>query len=656
MSSSWVGAAARPRPAGLEPADARRAATAPPALAVWNEPAVLTSPDIHVARRLADLAEAGGVDHPDAVLGAAFAVRAVRLGHVCVDLASIAGTATSDIDPGADLALLPWPDVGGWLDAMAGSGMAAVGDEDPHPLPLRLVGSRLYLDRYWRQERQVAADLADRAARPFADSELDPEGLTDGLQRLFPDSGTGTIPPGAPAPDLQRLAAAAAVIGRVSVVAGGPGTGKTTTVARILALLEAQAATAGGRPLRVALAAPTGKAAARLAEAVHDEAARIDVSDDVRRRLLGLEASTLHRLLGWRPDSASRFRHDRSNRLPHDVVVVDETSMLSLSLMAKLVDAVRPDARLVLVGDPQQLASVEAGAVLGDVVGPAAAGMRMHDATRRRLVALTGAPVPARDPGVAGAIGDGIVVLQRVHRFGGGIARVAAAVAAGDGDAVITLLRAGGDDLRWFDTDQASRVRDDVVRTGAALARAAQDGRGADAVEALSALRVLCAHRQGPAGLEAWNERIERWLAEAVPGYGLGGPWYAGRPLLVTENDYEVQLYNGDTGVVVAGRDGSPVALFERRGALREVAPARLRAVQTLHAMTVHKSQGSQFEEVVVVLPDAGGPSITRELLYTAVTRARQRVTVVGPEAVLRSAVERPIARASGLRQRLWGD
>ena len=638
----------------LERSDARRA-VAPGPLAVWNDPAVLTSPDIHVASRLAALA---GEAEPVVVLGAAFAVRAVRLGHVCVDLSTIADTATSDLDPGADLSGLPWPDPGEWLAGLAGSPLVACGDDEPATRALRLVGPRLYLDRYWRQERQVAADLADRAARPF--DRLDEPVLADGLRRLFtprpagaggPEAGESVAGRGA---DLQRLAAAAAVIGRLSVVAGGPGTGKTTTVARILALIEEQAVAAGRRPPRVALAAPTGKAAARLAEAVHDEARSLDVDEEIRGRLLVLEASTLHRLLGWRPDSASRFRHDRTNRLPHDVVVVDETSMLSLSLMAKLVDAVRPDARLVLVGDPQQLASVEAGAVLGDVVGPAGAGMRMRPAVRSRLASVTGEAVDATDPTPGIIVGDGIVVLGRVHRFGGGIAALAAAVARGDADAACALIGEGRPDLRWLDAEDPAGVRRDVIHTGSALAAAAAAGQRADAIAALGALRVLCAHRQGPGGVSAWNDRIQRWLAGALPGYGSGGPWYPGRPLLVTENDYEVPLYNGDTGVVVAG-EGGPVAVFERRGVLRDVAPARLRAVQTLHAMTVHKSQGSQFDEVVVVLPDADGPIVTRELLYTAITRARRRVSIVGPEAVLRAAVGRPIARASGLRDRLWG-
>ena len=664
----------------LDAFGARRAADAPPHMRRWNDLAVLTAPDIHVATRVAGL---GGEGDPDVQLAAAFAVRAVRLGHVCVDLATVAATASSELDPGTDLSGLPWPAPTGWTTAVAASPLVAVGDGDPtgrQAPPLRLVGSLLYLDRYWREECQVAADLMGRAARPLG--LLDEAMLRGGLDRLFPPEGAGAggLAPGevgAPGgvgpstsrpvaasgpPDWARLAAVVALSGRLSVIPGGPGTGKTTIVARVLALVDEQAAVVGLRSPRVAMAAPTGKAAARLAEAVHDEAAQLDIGDRTRRWLLDLEASTLHRLLGWRPDSASRFRHDHSNRLPHDVVVVDETSMLSLSQMASLIDAVRPDARLVLVGDPQQLASVEAGAVLGDIVGPAGAGSRMSPRARVRLSGLAGAaaglpapPAPAPPAAAGSAIGDGIVVLRRVHRFGGGIAELAAAVVGGEEDQVTALLRAGRADLRWLELDGPGGVRPEVTRTGTALVEAARAGRAREAMGVQGELRVLCAHRSGPSGVAAWNVRIERWLADAVPGYGSGGEWYPGRPLLVTENDYELQLYNGDTGVVVAGAGGRPVAVFERRGRLREVEPSRLRAVETLHAMTIHKSQGSQFDEVVVVLPDGDGPIVTRELLYTGLTRARRRVSLVGPEAVLRAAVARPIARASGLRQRLWG-
>ncbi|MEA2191048.1 MAG: exodeoxyribonuclease alpha subunit, partial [Solirubrobacteraceae bacterium] len=409
-----------------------------------------------------------------------------------------------------------------------------------------------------------------------------------------------------------------------------PGTGKTTTVARIVALLLEQQR-ADDHDLLIGLAAPTGKAAARLEEAVHDEAQGLDVAGAVRAQLLDLHASTLHRLLGWRPGSHSRFRHHRANRLPHDVVIVDETSMVSLSLMARLVEAVRPGARLVLVGDPGQLTSIEAGAVLGDIVGP--------------------------------ATGEGIVVLDRVHRFGGAIALLADAIRAGDGDAVMALLEAQPDDVTWIaadvEQDEAQpaldALRDQATTAGRAVFQSASRGDARDAIAALGAFRVLCAHRRGAHGVAAWTARIEGWLASAIDGFDPDGPAYVGRPLLVTENDYELRLYNGDTGVVVRTEADRVSACFERGGELLEFTPTRLGAIETVFAMTIHKSQGSQFDTTVVLLPPPTSRILTRELLYTAATRARRRLILVGTQETIRFAVARPVARASGLRERLWG-
>src|SRR5439155_9730832 len=338
-------------------------------------------------------------------------------------------------------------------------------------------------------------------------------------------------------------------------------------VARIVALLAEQAAAEGTPEPLVALAAPTGKAAARLEEAVHEEAARLDVTDPIRAHLLELKASTLHRLLGWRPGSHSRFRHHRANRLPHDVVIVDETSMVSLSLMARLVEAVRPQARLVLVGDQGQLTSIEAGAVLGDIVGPTNEGLLMSPAARERLGQVTGLDVAAIDPPSGAAVGDGIVVLERVHRFGEGIAAVADAIRRGDADAVIETLAAAPEGVTWIDHDVAdpdagppAPVREGAVAAGRAVIEAARAGDARRALESLTAFRVLCAHRRGLHGVATWMDRIERWLAAAIPGFGTEGEWYPGRPLLVSENDYGLRLYNGDTGVVVANERGRVIA------------------------------------------------------------------------------------------------
>nr|WP_267128321.1 exodeoxyribonuclease V subunit alpha [Baekduia soli] len=444
----------------------------------------------------------------------------------------------------------------------------------------------------------MADDLIALAGGPAP--AVDDALLGEGIRRLFGDEVSGR----------QALAAAAAVCARVSVVAGGPGTGKTTTVARILALLSEQAVAAGAPPPLIALAAPTGKAAARLQEAVHEEAARLPVAAAIRDQLLALHAVTVHRLLGWRFDSEIRFRHDRGNRVAYEVVVVDETSMVSLSLMARLAEAVRRDARLVLLGDPGQLTSVEAGAVLGDVVGPAADTLRMGEGTRVRLSGVVGHEVVADDPPTGVVLGDGIVVLDRVRRYGGGIAAVAEAIRHGDADATIAALEADAVDVRWIAEDVAAPrdpaaldcVREAAVQTGRAVYDAARAGDPRAALEAQRAFRMLCAHRRGDHGVALWNSRVESWLAATVEGFDATTRWHVGRPVLVTANDHELRLYNGDAGVAVAEGERLRVA-FERRGAVLEVSPTRLEAVETLYAMTIHKAQGSQVGTAAVLLP-----------------------------------------------------
>jgi len=646
-------------------------------LGQFNRAGILAAADVHVARALGRL---GGDDNQRVALAVAFAVRAPRVGHVLADLASVQATVVADDyqaeaeDVDVDIAALPWPRLDTWLEEVAASPLVANGGvtagggagggageahgpDDvparapaPPKRPLRLVGSALYLDRYWGDECLVAREILSRAAaKPPA---VDAEQLAKGLSRLFPEDPTGP----------QALAAARAVGKLVSVIAGGPGTGKTTTVARVLALLEEQAALAGRPPLLIALAAPTGKAAARVAESVHGEAGRLDVAQSVRDRLAVLDASTVHRLLGRHPAGANRSRHDHTDRLPHDVVVVDETSMMSLPLMARLVDAVRPEARLVLIGDHEQLASVEAGAVLADIVGPAADGPGLTTSPQ--------APFP-----VSGCI----TVLRANHRFSGPLAELAQAVRAGDADGVVDLLRhppcspaassAGIDavpadvtvPVRWLDIDLPvadgdvlAPVRAQVVGAGRRLLEVAERSDGAAALEVLSEVRVLCAHRAGPAGAGTWNALAEQWIGIGPSKASPGGGWYLGRPVIVTENDYGLELFNGDTGVAIKREDGGLTVAFRRRTDVVTVSPSLLASVETAFAMTAHRSQGSEVDHVVVVLPTSSR-ILTRELLYTALTRARRSVTVVGGEASVRSAVTRRVSRASGLTARLWG-
>jgi exodeoxyribonuclease V alpha subunit len=517
--------------------------------------------DVHVAQRLTALAK-----EPDerVALAVAYVVRALRGGSVCVDLKS---------DEMTDLA-----------EAVRVSPLLA----DP-PI-LRLNGDLLYLDRYWLEEQQVCDDiLAMVTPRPAVP--------TPDIDRLFPAGF-----------EEQRAAAKLALSQGLTVLTGGPGTGKTTTVARLLALL------ASGKRLRIALAAPTGKAAARLQEAVQLEVGKLSLSD--QQALSGLHATTLHRLLGSRPDTSARFRHHRGNRLPHDVIVVDETSMVSLTMMARLLEAVRPDSRLLLVGDPDQLASVEAGAVLADLVD---------------------------------GLGEAqIAALKTSHRFGESIGALAAAIRDGDADAAIEVLRAGGEHIEWVDADNPrDKLRKVLVPHAVALRTAAILGDQNAALKILDEHRLLCAHRRGPFGVAYWNRQVERWLTEET-GEPVWSAWYAGRPVLVTANDYGLGLYNGDTGVTVV-RDEMLRAVIGDAS----FATSRLADVETMHAMTIHKSQGSQADQVTVLLPQEDSRLLTRELFYTAVTRAKERVRVVGAEAAVRAAIERRAVRASGLAQRL---
>ena len=559
-------------------------------LASFNAATLLTAADVHVASRVGGL---GGEKDERVLLAVALAVRAVRRGSVCLDLAAAAGVAT-DLD-------LDWPPPVEWRAAVTASPLLDQG-------VIRWEHDLLYLDRYHRLETQVCDDLVDRAAQPPPD--VDEAALSAAANRIR----AGRIS------EEQLDAAVRAVRQWTTVITGGPGTGKTTTVARMLALLADQAHHRGDR-LSVALTAPTGKAAARLQEAVESELAQLAAED--RERVGRVEAMTLHRLLGWR-DNATRFRHDRTNRLKYDLIVVDESSMVELTMMARLLEAVRLQSRLVLAGDPRQLTSVGAGAVLSDLVA-----------------------------GYEGDPASPVVSLSRNFRSAGNIQTLAEALRAGDADAVVGALRAGSDEVEFVETDEPETVlRGDAVAAALAVRRAAEAGDAEGAIRALDEHRLLCAHREGPRGVRHWNRRVERWLVEET-GQEIRGEWYVGRPLLVTANDYTLQLYNGETGAAVLRDDGRLRAWISGSGGLHDFATGRLDEVETMHAMTIHKSQGSQARRITVLLPDAGSRLLTRELFYTAVTRAQEQVRVVGSEAAVRAAVATHAQRATGLSQRL---
>jgi exodeoxyribonuclease V alpha subunit len=579
-------------PPERDPFDPDLALRAPEPLAALNREELLIAADVHIASTLAGIA---GVADPEAMRCVALAVAAARQGHAFFELEP----------PDAEL-----------MRACT----ALVGDGAEAAAPLRLEGARLYLDRYWREERRLAANLLARSRMRAEVGDL--AALGEEIRAAFGEEFVE-----------QRMAAAVALLRDLTVIAGGPGTGKTTTVARIVALVQ-ELAGEGAQPL-IGLCAPTGKAAARMQEAVGGS----------------VRASTIHRLLGWLP--GGRFRHDASNRLPHDLVIVDETSMVPLSLMVRLVDAVRDDAQLVLVGDPDQLAAIEVGAVLRDIVGPAAEAPQFGDGMRATLARVIGdAPTGPEQR----SFGDGVAVLRRGHRSVAPIGALAEAIRRGDQDAVVEALGVDDESITWIRDPLADvgALRAHAVAAYGPLIAAARAGDADTALRQLGTFRLLCAHRHGPLGVAQWTEVVESWLREALPGFEPSAQRYAGLPLLATRNDYELRLHNGDTGVVVRGADGELRAVFDAGGETIELAPSRLADVEPLFATTVHKSQGSEFEVAALLLPETDSPLLSRELLYTAVTRARNTLLVGGSEEAVRAAVARPAGRASGLRDLLW--
>ena len=613
-------------------------------LAQLAKAGILAPLDVHVAAELGRLVPDAA---PPVLLGAALASAYTREGHVCVDLERLAARPLANQDGEPSGGMLPPAE--SWCDELARSPLVGQGDA-PTPLVLDARG-RLYLRRYWQHEQRLAEQL--RARVGHCEERFDRATARGSLARLFGPVSEGTT-------DWQRVAVQVALLTRFTVVSGGPGTGKTSTVVKLVAMLIEQALARGEAAPRVLLLAPTGKAAARLVESIRAAKGRLDCSDAVRAGIVE-EASTIHRALGVATGSRIRVRHDADHPLPADVVIVDEASMVDVALMRRLVQAVPERARLVLLGDRDQLASVEAGAVLGDICGDAAPAY--SGALRERARDVFGEDLPSPELVGPGGMGDHIVQLVHSHRFGArsGIGSLARAIQRGDADAVVALLHAPSrEDValvpRSATGGVAGTLRRAVVEGFRPFLRAKTE---LDALGLLECYRVLAAHRRGGAGIESLNQQIERLLTRAglLPnGAGQSRRWYGGRPVLVTQNDYALRLFNGDIGVVWAAPGGaSERACFPGVGAsLREIAPARLPPHETAFAMSVHKSQGSELDEVAVVLPEARSPLLTRELLYTAVTRARRRVVLYGTEAAVRAAVARRVERSTSLRELIW--
>ena len=585
-------------------------------------------------------------DTPDAVLAAAaLASLAVAKGHAGVRLGAADGLVEAEI---------AWPDADAWTRQLAASRWVDTPDDatavaDPHA-PLVLEGGLLYLRRYREYERALALGLQRIATQPVPEAGIEPLALL--FARLFPQATHD---------DRQARAAALALRHALLLVTGGPGTGKTTTTARLLVLLVAQALHAGRASPRIALAAPTGRAAERMAESVRQAVQALAASGVDADLLAALPTSgtTLHRLLGTIPDSP-RFRHDGDNPLPFDVVVVDEASMIDLPLMAKLVDAVASGTRLVLLGDPDQLPSVEAGDVLAAILGAVGEGDAMErgdvdvlrpllgDGDKTSVLAQEGGE--ARFPGIR-------VHLQRGWRQSEALdlAPLAAAVREGDADAALAQLRAGTlSNVHFHEglADPLELQRDALLAHFRALGHAATP---ADALAQSTRLRLLTAVREGPQGARTLNARIERLLAEGGGAGRAPQGHFQGQLLIVTENSYRHRLFNGDIGVCMRDAAGTLVAWFpgDDAGHPRAFHPAALPAHDSAFAMTVHKAQGSEFDTVWLLLPARGNRVLSRELVYTGITRARRALHVAGSEAVIREALARHAGRWSGLGWRL---
>jgi exodeoxyribonuclease V alpha subunit len=573
-------------------------------------------------------------------LTVSLASNAVGNGNICLNLADIAGKVIQ-VD-GWDRSLPALTEMRERL-----SGIPVVGSPGEfRPLVLDAHG-RLYLYRYWKYERELVRIILEKASLPVC--ALDEPLLGAGVGRLFPGTPGDEI-------DWQKVAALGALWKRFCVISGGPGTGKTSTVVKILALLLEQAK---GETLHIALAAPTGKSAARLKESIRLMKEKLDCSAEVKS-LIPEDVTTIHRLLGVRAGSV-RFRYSEENLLPFSVVIVDEASMVALPLMAKLALALKPETRVILLGDRDQLASVEAGAALGDICGgdrpePFSPGFRsfVGRVAGEKLPVIT-ADNCDRFPY------DSLTVLKKNYRFAAesGIGGAARAVNAGDGGSALRLLKdEGRHDIRWQDApapDQLKRALAERIVAGYSPYRAATTPE--EALRLFDGFRVLTALRQGPYGVTGVNAIVEEILAEK----GLierHNRWYPGRPVMITVNDYNLKLFNGDIGIVFPDleADGNTRVFFPAPdGGVRKVAPVRLPAHDTVYAMTIHKSQGSEFDRILMLLPEHDSEALTRELIYTGLTRAKRSVEIWGDQEVFRTAVSRRVERTSGLREALWG-
>jgi exodeoxyribonuclease V alpha subunit len=570
-------------------------------------------------------------DHPAVMLAAALLSRDAGEGHVCLPLARLTADNKTPAPLLACFALLDEaPD---WQAILMRSPAVSDGAE---PTPLILIGERLYLNRLWRYEQAVARFFSE-ANQPLTCDEAE-------MQRTLNDLFIVDE-----AVNWQKVAAAVALTRRISVISGGPGTGKTTTVARLLAALIQMS---GEARCRIRLAAPTGKAAARLTESLGGAVQKLPLTE-AQRKLFPTEASTLHRLLGAQPGS-QRLRYHAGNPLHLDVLVVDEASMIDLTMMSRLIDALPVHARVIFLGDRDQLASVEAGAVLGDICTWASAGFTAQRA--QELAALTGCQLEGNASPVAGALRDSLCLLQKSYRFGSdsGIGQLAAAVNRGDRQALRSVFDGRFSDIEKKPLQSGEEylsMLDDALEGYQHFLQAVRQQASPEAViAAFGEYQLLCALREGPFGVTGLNERLEQVLAQKRQiARQPHSRWYEGRPVMISRNDSALGLFNGDIGIALDRGEGLRVWFQMPDGSVKSVQPSRLPDHETAWAMTVHKSQGSEFDHAALILPVQMSPVVTRELVYTAITRARRRLSLYADESVLAQAVTTRTERRSGL-------
>nr|WP_154324584.1 exodeoxyribonuclease V subunit alpha [Pantoea sp. 201603H] len=590
--------------------------------------------DLQFALMLADESQ------PALMLAAVCVSAEAGEGHVCLPLNQLnAGRFFSGRHP--ELAAAIWQAAGmpdDWQTLLLSTKAVSDGSLST---PLVLYHQRLYLNRMWQGEGRVADFIT---AMPGSETFTD-QALAEVLSQLF-----GQRPD-----DWQKIAAAVALTRRISVISGGPGTGKTTTVAKLLAALIRL--TPG--TLRIQMAAPTGKAAARLTESLGKALQGLALSNEEQQRFPA-EATTLHRLLGAQQNS-QYMRYHANNPLHLDVLVVDEASMVDLPMMANLIAALPPQARVIFLGDRDQLASVEAGAVLGDICRLAEAGYSKTRAAQ--LSQITGCQIDGQDDDTASPVRDSLCLLRKSYRFdeNSGIGQLAQAVNIGDSSAVESVFNGNFNDIRRFPLvtplEYQALLDDCVAGYHDYLTRVAQAAAPGDVIEAFGRYQILCALREGPFGVAGLNDRIELALQQKKLIHrpsATSGKWYPGRPVMVSRNDSALGLFNGDIGIAMNDDTGALKVFFPLPdGTIKSVQPSRLPSHETAYAMTVHKSQGSEFDHTVLVLPNHFLPVLTRELVYTAITRARRQLTLYVDNRVFTKAIKVRTIRRSGLIERL---